>query len=50
MEVPNAASEKESKEVAVDIEKECVLSEAKIEAPLKTSLTFPIPLEENDPD
>ena len=39
MEVPNAATEKELKEVVVDIEKE-----------YEPSLMFPLDLEESDPD
>ena len=50
MEVSNAATEKESKEVAVDIEKKYDVSEEKEEAPLKASLIFSISLEDSAPD
>ena len=48
MEVPNAAIEKELKEVVVDIEKEYVVFESMGEAPLKPLLIFPLPVEESD--
>ena len=50
MEVPNAATEKEWKEVVVDIKKKNSVSESMGEAPSKPLLIFPFPVEENDPD
>ena len=61
MEVSNVGTEMESKEVAVDVQKENDVSEAKEATPLKIFtitekeedhihpvLTYPIPLEESD--
>ena len=50
IEVPNAATEKELKEVVVDIEKEYDVSESMGEVPLKPLLISPLPLEESDHD
>ena len=48
MEVPNAANEKELKEVVLDIEKEYGDSESMGEVSLKPLLIFPLPVEESD--
>ena len=50
MKAPNAATEKESNDVAVDDEKEHDVSETEKEVPLKASLICPLPLKESDPD
>ena len=50
MEVPNAAIEKELKEVVVDIKKEYDVSESMGEAPLKPLFIFPLPVDKSDPD
>ena len=50
MEVFNAANEKKSKKVTVDVKKEYAVSEAMEETPWKASFIFPIPLKESDPD
>ena len=46
MKVPNAATEKELKEISVDIEKEYSISESIEEAPSKPLLNFSQPVEE----
>ena len=50
MEVPNAGAEWYLKKVVVDIEKEYHVSESMGEAPLKTSLIFPLPAKVSDND
>ena len=49
MEVPNAATKKELKEVTVDTEKEYSVSESMGCAQLKPLLIFSLPMEESDP-
>ena len=48
MEVSNAATEKELKEVVVGIEKDYNVSESMRGSPLRPMLIFPSPLEESD--
>ena len=50
MEVPNAATEKELKEVVVDIEKTYNNFESMGEAPIKPMFIFPLSLEQSDHD